>query len=73
MTNTSVQGARHAANDETVEQEREASDPNAGLRLQPNDSPKPTHGEVSDESATGNGLIAFNRPLGTEVIFGVGA
>jgi hypothetical protein len=33
----------------------------------------PAHGEVSDESATGNGRNAFNRPLGTEVIFGVGA
>jgi hypothetical protein len=22
----------------------------------------PTHGKVSDESATGNGLNAFNRP-----------
>jgi hypothetical protein len=33
----------------------------------------PTHEEVSDESATGNELIGFNRPLGTEVIFGVGA
>jgi hypothetical protein len=33
----------------------------------------PTHGEVSDESATGNGLHAFNRPSSTEVIFGVGA
>jgi hypothetical protein len=34
---------------------------------------KPIHGEVSDESAPGNGLKAFNRPRGTEVIFGVGA
>jgi hypothetical protein len=33
----------------------------------------PTHGEVSDESATGNELNAFNRPSGTEVILGVGA
>ena len=30
-------------------------------------------GVVSDESATGNGLIVFNRPRGTEVILGVGA
>ena len=28
---------------------------------------------VSDEPATGNGLNAFNRPKGTEVILGVGA
>jgi hypothetical protein len=33
----------------------------------------PTRGEVFDEFATGNGLGPFNRPLGTEVIFGVGA
>jgi hypothetical protein len=33
----------------------------------------PTHGEVSGESATGIGLVGFNRPFGTEVIFGVGA